>query len=160
MRRRIVIGIGNPDRGDDAAGRLVARQLRGKVPADVEIVEHDGETAALIAAFDGRASAFLVDACVAGAAPGTIHRVDLGREALPPSHPALSSHGIGLAQAVALADALGQLPPQCIAYAIEGACFDIGGGLSPPVADAVAEVVRRLHAEMCMKEAPRCTKPR
>ena len=49
MAERLVVGIGNPDRGDDAVGRLVARALRGRVPADVRVVEQDGEATALLA---------------------------------------------------------------------------------------------------------------
>ena len=161
MRRgRIVIGIGNPDRGDDAVGIAVARRLRGTLPADVEIAEHDGEPAALVAAFDGVATAILVDACATGAPAGTIHRIDLGEQSLPPRGPALSSHGLGVAEGLALARALGHFPPRCIAYAIEGGSFDIGAGLSPPVVAAVAAVVRQLRAELFAQEPPTCTKPR
>jgi len=36
--RRLVIGIGHPDRGDDAVGRAVARRLRARAPEGVEIL--------------------------------------------------------------------------------------------------------------------------
>ena len=35
--RRIVLGIGNSSRGDDAAGPAVVRRLNGTLPADIEI---------------------------------------------------------------------------------------------------------------------------
>ena len=35
----VVIGVGNNDRGDDAAGRWVAAALRGSLPGDVVVVE-------------------------------------------------------------------------------------------------------------------------
>ena len=31
----LVVGIGNPDRGDDAVGPTVARRLRGRVPSGI-----------------------------------------------------------------------------------------------------------------------------
>ncbi|MDX3966862.1 MAG: hydrogenase maturation protease [Bradyrhizobium sp.] len=146
--RRIVLGIGNPDRGDDAAGRRVARLLRWRLPEDVEVAEHDGEATALLARFDGAAAAFLVDACTSGAPAGTVRRFDVSAVPLPEAAFGLSTHGFGLAEAVELARALGQLPPRCVVYAIEGACFAGGAPLSPAVAAAVADVARRLGAEI------------
>jgi len=59
-----------------------------------------------------------------------------------------STHGFGAAAAVELARALGRLPRLSVVYAIEGASFAAGAALSPPVAKAAAEVVRRLGAEI------------
>ena len=39
----VVVGIGHPDRGDDAVGRIVADRLRGLVPDDVTVLDEDGE---------------------------------------------------------------------------------------------------------------------
>ena len=47
-KTRLVIGIGNDFRGDDAAGLMVARRLRGTPLHDVEIVESAGDAAALM----------------------------------------------------------------------------------------------------------------
>jgi hydrogenase maturation protease len=145
---RIVIGIGNPDRGDDAAGREVARLLRGRLPDDVEVAEHYGEATALLARLEGVAAAFLVDACTSGAPTGTVRRFDLAETSLPPAAFGMSSHGLGLAEAMALARALGQLPRRCIVYAIEGECFAIGAPLSPPVSAAAIQVASLVDAEI------------
>lgn len=145
---RIVLGVGNPDRGDDAAGRAVVRLLRGVLPADVDVAEDDGEATALVARLGGVAVAFLVDACASGAPPGTVHRFDVSATALPQGMFGMSTHGFGLAQAVELARVLGQLPPRCIVYAIEAASFEMGAPLSPSVAAAVAEAAGRLRAEI------------
>lgn len=143
-----MIGIGNPDRGDDAAGRLVARLLRPGLPAGVTVAEMPGEAAALLARLEGVAAAYLVDASASGAPPGTVRRFDAGATPLPAATFELSSHGFGLAAAIELARALRQLPPRCIVYAIEGGCFEPGAPLSPAVAAAVAEVARRLAGEI------------
>jgi hydrogenase maturation protease len=146
--RRIVIGIGNPDRGDDAAGRSVLRLLRPMLPDDVALEEHDGEATSLLARFDCADAAFLIDACTSGGPVGAVYRFDAAATPLPAGAFGLSTHGFGLAEAIELARALGQLPPRCIVYAIEGGCFEIGTPLSPPVGAAVADVAGRVCAEI------------
>jgi hydrogenase maturation protease len=145
--RCVIVAIGNRDRGDDGAGPAVLDRLRG-AELSARQVENAGDAAGLIAALEGAESAFLIDACVSGAEPGTVHRIDAGRGALPPGRSGLSSHGFGLADCIALARALGALPPFCIVYAVEGVRFDLGAGLSPPVARAVAAAASAIRAEI------------
>jgi hydrogenase maturation protease len=128
----IVIGVGNPWRRDDGAGPAVARAAGGVCTDD---------PARLLELWEGAAHAVIVDACVSGAPPGTIHRGDSGA----PSHPA-SSHGFGVADAIALARSLGRLPARLDLYAIEGADFGHGEGLTPPVSRAVGDLARRLRS--------------
>ncbi len=144
----IVLGVGNPDRGDDAAGRAVAWRLRGRLPAGVVLAEHDGEATALLFQLQQAKTAVLVDACSSGAEPGTIYRFDAAAEALPYSIFGLSTHGFGVGEAVELARALGELPPRCVVYAIEGEAFDHGAALSPAVDQAVAALTERLCAQI------------
>ncbi len=146
--RRMVIGIGNPDRGDDAAGLEVARLLRQRLPGGVEVSQHAGDAAALLERLDGVAAAVLVDACVSGAPAGTVLRIDAAAAALPRWGGSASTHGLGLGEAIELARALGRLPMRCIVYAIEGQSFALGAPLSPPISKAVVEVARRVAAEM------------
>jgi hydrogenase maturation protease len=154
--RCIVFGIGNPDRGDDAAGPAAARQLRELLLRGVEVIEHLGEATALLAQMDGAASVFLIDACASGAPAGTIHRFDVGATVVPDVALRLSTHGFGPAMAIELAMTLGQLPHRCIVYAIEGASFDPGAPLSPHVAAAIAEVVARVREEIATLQISEC----
>ncbi len=159
--RRIVVGIGNPERGDDAAGRAVAQLLRSmlavNIEADVEIAEHDGEATALLSLLDGASEAFLVDACRSGAPSGTVRRFNAAAVPLPASLSGLSTHGFGLAEAIELGRTLGQLPPRCVVYAIEGGSFEPGTPLSPAVAAAVAQVAGSLRAA-AISGAPNSTR--
>lgn len=145
--RIIVLCIGNPQRGDDAAGRTVARALRALL-VDVEIIEEEGEATRILARLDGVDAAYIVDACVSGATPGEIRRFDVDAGQLPRAAFGASTHGFGLAEALELARALGVLPPRCIVYAIEGEIFDIGAPMSPAVAAAVAVVADRLRMDI------------
>ncbi len=146
--RKIILGIGNPDRGDDAAGRSVAQFLRQQNPRDVEIIEHNGEATSLLAQISGASVALIVDACSAGAPPGTVHRFNVCAAPLPQAQIGLSTHGMGLTEAIELARALRQLPTRCVVYAVEGTQFDIGAGLSPPVLAAIRDVAARIVAEL------------
>ena len=152
--RGAVIGIGNLDRGDDAAGRAVALALRGRLPGSILLAEESGEATALLARVAGMDRAWLIDACVSSAPPGTLHRIDVTTTALPPGFTGtLSSHGFGLAEAIELARALGQLPRQCVVLGIEASDGHIGAALSPPVATAITGAAKLLIAEITGREA-------
>jgi len=79
----------------------------------------------------------------------------LGAATLPRHAFGLSTHGLGLAEAIELARALGALPPRCVVYAIEGASFEAGAPLTPAVSDAVADVALRLEAEIVGQDTQR-----
>ncbi len=155
----IVIGVGNPDRGDDGVGRVVACLLRTRAPAKVPIVEHDGEATALLGELQSARCAWLIDAALSGAPPGTIHRIDCGSGDGVVPDGAVSSHGFGVAQALALARALGTLPRHCIVYAIEASDFTPGAPLSPAVAHAALEVAERILAELATLPPPSIHRP-
>jgi hydrogenase maturation protease len=126
----IVIGVGNAWRRDDGAGPAVARAAGGVCTDD---------PARLLDLWDGEPHVVVVDACVSGAPPGTIHRGDAGVR----THPA-STHGFGVAETIELARAIGRAPARLEVYAIEGADFGHGEGLSPRVREAVGELARSL----------------
>jgi hydrogenase maturation protease len=148
MGGRLVIGIGHPDRGDDAVGRIVAGRLRARAPDGVSVREHDGEATTLLDWLGAADDVVLIDAAVSGAAPGTVRRFDVVAAPLPPARFGLSTHGVGLADAVELARVLGRLPPRCVVYAVEAASFEHGQPLSPALAEAVDEVVERVLREL------------
>jgi hydrogenase maturation protease len=151
---RLIVGIGNPDRGDDAVGRIAARQLIQRAPADVRIVEHDGEATGLLNDFQSVRHAWLIDAAQSGSPPGTIHRIDCSAADAVPPRGSLSSHGFGVAEAIALARVLGELPLHCIVYAIEAAQFTPGAAASPAVTLAAHEVAERILAELATLPRP------
>jgi len=147
-RHTLVIGIGHPDRGDDAVGRIVAARLRDLAPEGVRIIETDGEAGKLLDLFSDADDVIIVDAGVSGAKPGTIHRLDAAAAPLPRPMFAMSSHAIGLVESIELARTLGTLPRRCIVYAIEAQGFDLGAGLSRPVAEAVDAACTRVLDEL------------
>ena len=146
--RCLLIGVGNPDRGDDAIGPLVARAVRELAPPAVEVRELEGEGSAIFFALGDAQTVVIVDASRSGAPPGTVERIDAWEAALPASSSETSTHAFGLAAAIELARALGALPPRCILYGVEGASFRAGEALSPPVGRAIAALIPRLAREL------------
>jgi hydrogenase maturation protease len=110
----------------------------------VRVLGDDGF--ALLDALAGVEAAILIDAVQSGAAPGTVHRFDAAAQALPPTLLRCSTHALGVAEAVELARALGQLPARLAVYGVEGADFDIGDGLSAPDAAAAVALLEELIA--------------
>ena len=139
-----MIGIGNPDRGDDGVGRVLARRLRALAAPGIEVRECDGEATGLMAAWEGAEEVVLVDACRGAGAPGTVHRLEPDALGSLGSLRHASTHSFGVAAAVGLSRRLGRLPPRLAVYAIEGHSFREGGGLSPEVDRAATEVAALL----------------
>lgn len=146
MSRRVVIGVGNALRGDDAAGLHAARRLRERGWANVH--ESSGETASLMELWQGVDVVLLADAAQSGAPTGTVTRLDTSAQPLPAAFLHCSTHGFGVAEAVELSRALGTLPPRVIVYGIEGSRFDHGAPLSPEAERGVSEAVRRMETEL------------
>jgi len=147
----VIIGVGNPDRGDDAAGRLAARCLRS---LGLEALEHSGEGAALLEAWTGAGRVFLIDAVVTGAPPGTIMVWDAHSAPVPREAFRCSTHAFGVAEAVELARALDRLPASLTIVGIEAQQFERGAELSVVVREAVEQVV-----ELIIQEVTACTNP-
>jgi hydrogenase maturation protease len=148
MSRRVVIGVGNAYRGDDAVGLAVAERVRDAVPNDVVVLECEQEPTRLVDAWDGADVAVVVDACAGDDAPGTVHRFDAGDGPLPARVFRSSTHAFGVGDAVELSRALGRLPARLVVYGIGGASFVAGAGLSDPVESALDGVVEAIARDL------------
>jgi hydrogenase maturation protease len=138
--RVVVIGVGNEFRRDDGAGPQLVAGLRQRAPADVEFRISDGDPAAIIEAWDGAALAIVVDAVrIDRTAPGRLYRLILEHDRLVPDS-AVSSHGLGLGEAIGLAQVLGRMPARLIVHAVEAGDVGPGTGLTPPGAAAIARL--------------------
>jgi len=141
---KVVIGVGNAFRGDDGAGLAVVEGLRGRLPAEVEVVACEEEPTRLMDAWAGAEAVFIVDAVASGADAGAVHRFDASTDRIPARVFRSSTHAFGVPEAIELSRALGTLPARVHVYGIEGAVFDAREGLSAPVRAAVDTVVEEL----------------
>ncbi len=151
----LVIGIGNPDRGDDAAGVRVVERLRSLAPPGVRLETVGGDLLTLLDLWAGAESVVLVDAMVSGAEAGSVRRLDASDRGLREQLGTfVSSHAFGLGDAIELARNLGRLPERLVVYGVEA--DQIGPGA--PLSDAVARAIP-VVAEEILEEC-RCTRLR
>ena len=94
----------------------MARWLRGVLPPEIGVVEHDGEATSLLARLEGAESVCLIDASASAAPVGTVRRFDVAAAPLPQGAFGMSTHGLGLAEAIS--DGLGR----------SGAVWGVAGG--------------------------------
>jgi hydrogenase maturation protease len=143
-----VIGVGT-ERGDDAAGLAVVEALaQAALPPGVSLHRCERPMPDLLDALDGADAAIVVDAARTGAPPGAVLRIarsELARALAP------SSHALGVAEALALADALGRAPARIEVVGLEIA-EPRGSGLTPAAragvaaaAHAALEIAREIH---------------
>jgi hydrogenase maturation protease len=128
----------------------VAAEVGARRPPGVSVAVTGGEPAELIEAWSDADLAIVVDALrCASPRPGRIHRTVFdGCVPWASAAGSAGSHGLGLPDALRLAEALGRAPRQLVVYAVEGAEFGFGAELSEPVSRAVPEVVRAVLAEV------------
>ncbi len=141
----LVIGLGNTMRRDDGVGPAAIELLEKGETGGAETVILDGESTRLIEAWRNRSRAIVIDAVVAGEPAGTIHEVDVGRDSLPDWAAGATTHGAGIAEAVALGRVLDRLPTELIVFGVEPADMTHGPGLSDPVGAALPALVERVR---------------
>lgn len=147
--RTLVVGIGQPFGGDDAVGLAVAEKLRTMgIPA---CTVPDG--AALATALAGAERAVIIDAVAGGGPAGTVLHLS-GDELCERAGAApVSSHGLSVPDAVALARALGgAAETHLIGVAIEPR-EGVSTTLGPEVAAAVEIAAARVRALLGDEEA-------
>lgn len=172
----LVIGIGRPDRGDDAVGPVVAAAVAGALDAarvtpgsfgsDHQtgttpkiVVQTHEDPNALLEAIVGHDHVIVVDGVVSGSTPGTLHRIRLGSEpgldprtAIPTG--ASGTHDFGLAETLALAAALGRLPQRVTVIGVELRQTGYGERLSDEVCAAVPAAVAAVRDELTARSHP------
>jgi hydrogenase maturation protease len=145
-----IIGVGSPF-GDDRLGWVAGESLRrSPVLNDLEpwrivisILDRPGTM--LLAHWQDAGMVIVIDAVRSGALPGTCFRFDAGEWAV--SGLPASSHGFGVAAALELARALGDLPSRLLVRGVEIEPSCSGFGLSRAVARVLPAFVREIEAE-------------
>ncbi len=143
-----ILGIGSPS-GDDQAGWLTLDALadcgvQGSHGLVLDKLDRPG--ASLIGLLDNADWVILIDAMQSGDQAGRIRRFD--QHAWPDYRHGLSSHGLGVLDALSLARELGSLPPRIDLYGIEigRACpGELPGG---EILAAARQLARNIAADL------------
>ena len=141
----VVIGCGNLNRSDDAAGVRVVQQLQrdfeGSLPADVRLI--DAGTGGMEVMFQARGASALiiVDACRSGSEVGAVFKLP-GSEINTVHQPSYSLHDFRWDHAVHAGRRIfgTAFPADLTVYLIEAGSLELGTELTAPVSRGVARV--------------------
>jgi hydrogenase maturation protease len=139
-----VIAIGNPSRGDDAVGSLVAERLQGLALPDVEVLTDFQLQVEYLLDLMGRSEVVFVDASVSAGEPFEFAPLQPARDKT------FTSHTVSPASLLdAYSGFAGGAPPPARMLAIRAYAFELGAPLSERAAAnleaAFAALVRHLE---------------
>jgi hydrogenase maturation protease len=147
MPNILIIGYGNPLRGDDGVGIRAAELLAGEggenppLPHGVEVIACPQLSVELAAAITEAERLILIDACADGE-PGALREQPL--TPIIPDSSSLSHHLDARGLLAAAQILYGKAPPT-ILFTISGRDFDYREQLSPPVAAALPALLARIR---------------
>jgi hydrogenase maturation protease len=144
-RKTLVAGVGNIFLGDDGFGVEVARRLATEPARDGVRIADYGIRGLHLAyeLMDGYDSLILVDAVSRGGEPGTVYVIDpevAGVGAEP-----MNGHDLTPEAVLHAVTSLGGELRRMVVVGCEAGDLSEGIGLSPPVAQAVADAARVVH---------------
>lgn len=131
----LVLGLGQAERGDDGVGPAVVDRV-ADVVADVEVASGPRDAAWILDAWREREGVVVVDAVRSGCAAGSVHIIDPRMGSFVDSA-STSTHGLGLAAAVELGRALGDLPRRIALVGIEAGTFELAASMTDEVRAAI-----------------------
>lgn len=164
----VLTALGNEWRGDDAVGWLTLDALRESLAKRGAVVVAESLSSSqvvtpkarlhlrwirsdaidLLECWRGQRWVVVIDAALGAGYAGRIHyfnTADVGRSV----QPEVSSHGLGLAAALSLAEPLGCRPERLELYLIEGREFAYGHKVSAEVEMAARRLGERLAKQWC-----------
>lgn len=143
----LVLALGNPLRGDDGAGTAVLEYLQRNILPDA-VTLLDGGTPGLetVLLMQGYRRVIIIDAAQMNLSPGDWQRFTPEMVRLQSRDLYLRGtlHYAGLAEALALGEALNLLPPEIVVFGMQPQAIGWEVGLSDPVAAAVPAVAQAI----------------
>jgi hydrogenase maturation protease len=144
MSRLLIIGYGNPLRGDDGFGWQAASQLLDRIAdPEIEVMAVQQLTPELMEPISRAGRVVFIDAAASGE-PGVLEERTLAPDTAFDSHN--FTHHSTPGGLLAGAQALFGRAPEATLYTVPGEDFGFGERLTPAVEKALAEVVARVCA--------------
>lgn len=150
-----IVGCGNANRSDDAAGLEVVRLLYARTAIksrpDVHLLDAGTDGMAVMFAARGCTTLIVIDACRTGADPGAIFEVP--GDALESKSPhSLNLHDFRWDNALYAGRQIFReaFPRDMTAYLIEVRTLELGCGLSPDIRASVQTVAQKIEARIAL----------
>lgn len=151
---RLVIGIGNPSRGDDALGPECIGRLQALALPDLELLTDFQLQVEYLLDFADRREVIFIDAAASGPEPYSFEAVTAARDR------GVSTHAVPPQTVLAAYEAhFKTAPPPAHVMAIRGYRFELGAPLSPPAAANLAAAVGLLHRHLSNMESTLGSEP-
>ena len=151
----LVIGLGNPLRGDDGIGpRVVEELIRRGLPEGVTALDGGTGGLDLLQVLEGWERVVVIDAADVGRErgreilPGQFVRFTPDQAWLAQAADRFSLHYAGLSEVLALANALGRALPRMVIFGVQPAEVGWGEGLSPAVEAALPSLTDAVLEEI------------
>ncbi len=144
----LILGVGNPFRRDDGIGPAVIARLQADTSfSGVDLLDGGTDGLALMDDIQGYERVLIVDAVNMGAAPGAIKLFSPQDATLSVTSDALSTHGFGLADVVALMDKLDMRVNMQI-LGIQAQDVSFGEGLSPELEKKIDDILELIKKQI------------
>jgi hydrogenase maturation protease len=152
MKKALIIGIGNGFRKDDGTGLEIARRVEEHNLSGVIVKRSTGDITNFIDIFGDYELLIIADSIKSSGNPGMNIRVDISDPdddfELSPN---VSTHWLGVLEALRIAKNTGDFPQKAIIYGVEGIDFSQGTGISPQLFNIIEfisdEIIYELSAD-------------
>lgn len=149
MAAILILGLGNTIMSDDGVGPKVVERMRENCESLENVMLLDGGTLGLdlLPYLEGVERLIIVDAVETGQPAGTLVRL-AGDDVPLALETKLSPHQMGLKDLLAVARLTGHLPSEIILIGVQPLLLEMGTELSPPVAEALSELITMVQTEI------------
>ena len=138
----LILGLGNPLLGDEGIGVRVIEELKKhRLPDGVSVVDGGTSGLGLVSLMEGRDRVIVVDAADMGRPPGSVVSFTREEIKLETGEALFSLHQVGLAEALALADALQVTPNELTIIGVQPLSMEPGAELSPEGEGAIRKCI-------------------
>jgi hydrogenase maturation protease len=149
-KKILVLGVGNPYRRDDGIGPAVISRLKSEWrlrESYVDLLDGGTDGLSLIEYIEGYAKVLVVDAVDMGVAPGEVRMFSPEEAKLTIKADALSTHGFGLAEVIALMEKL-EMKTDMRIIGIQAKDVTFGEGMSPEVSSKIEEILELVRENL------------
>jgi hydrogenase maturation protease len=143
-KKILVLGVGNPFRRDDGIGPAVIGRLKSEwrpQESNADLLDGGTDGLSLIDYIEGYEKVLVVDAVDMGATPGEVRMFSPEEAKLAVKADALSTHGFGLAEVIALMEKL-EMKTDMRIIGIQVKDVTFGEGMSPEVSSKLEEILK------------------